>query len=338
MDASPVGGSAPAATARDEAVRRLGGPGETFRPGAGTLAAGAIIGALPLAAGGSLAAFAAREAVVNGHRLPWFARDGASLAAVLGAVVIGLVLAATGVAMFVAVRGLARLRVVVCPGGLVCGQPDDPVVFPWDQVEGVTCPGDGPEAPGGGFVVRRRDGVECEFDRDTVGRPAALTRLIEEAIGRRPAEPVDRPREEYTPEDFPCPDPTPGGTRHTGAYSVWLDPAPVGDEVAFAVVIPHRTAGLAELTALGERLRGWQEAHDFVRRVTGLDQLLRGECPETPAWDLWLSSPPDNEPVALVYVPPAASTEQTGNGLVEALTGTAVGAVMSPAYYTQINR
>ncbi len=334
MDADTGRGPTPAATARDEAVRQLGGAGETFGPGGGTLAAGTVIGTLPLAAGGTLAAYAIREAVLKGHRLPWFAGDGASLAAVLGGAALGLVLAAAGVAMLAAVRAIARVRVVVCPGGLVCGRPGDPVVFPWDQVEGVTRPGDG---PAGAFVVRRRDGAEFGFDRDTVGRPAALARLIGQA-GRRPPEPDDRPRAVYTPEDFPCPDPAPGGTRHTGAYSGWLDPAPNGDEIAFAVVIPHRAAGPVELTALGERLREWQAAHDFVRRVTGLEHLLRGETPQTPAWDLWLSSPPDFEPVALVYVAPAASTEQTGAALAEALAGAAVGAVTSPAYYTQINR
>src|SRR5215208_1380668 len=50
-----------------------------------------------------------------------------------------------------------------------------------------------------------------------------------------PATPADGP---YTPEDFPCPDPTPGGARHNGAYSGWLDPTPVGVEIAFAVVVP----------------------------------------------------------------------------------------------------
>lgn len=57
----------------------------------------------------------------------------------------------------------------------------------------------------------------------------------------------------FTPEDFPCPDPTPGGVRHNGAYSGWLDPAPVGDEVAVAVVVPKGSADGPELKAIGEQ-------------------------------------------------------------------------------------
>jgi hypothetical protein len=151
----------------------------------------------------------------------------------------------------------------------------------------------------------------------------------------KPARPADGP---FTPEDFPCPDPTPGGTRHNGAYSGWFDHAPVGDEVAFAVVVPKGSSGESELKAIGEQLQGWQSAHDFARRIIGIDQLLRGEFPETPAELFWLPVPPFTERVALVYVAPAANSEQTGASLNQALDGLSVAMVVSPAYYSQVNR
>ncbi len=149
------------------------------------------------------------------------------------------------------------------------------------------------------------------------------------------AAPVNGP---YTPEDFPCPDPTPGGTRHGGAYSGGLDPAPLSDEIDFAVVVPKWSSGEAELKAIGEQLRRWQSAHDFVRRIIGIDQLLRGEFPETPADLFLLPIPPFTERVALVYVAPAANSEQTAANLNQALDGLSVAMVVSPAYYSQISR
>jgi hypothetical protein len=146
---------------------------------------------------------------------------------------------------------------------------------------------------------------------------------------------VDGP---YTPEDFPCPDPTPGGTRHNGAYRGWFDPAHGGEEVAFAVVVPKGSSGESELKTIGEELQRWQSSHDFVQRIIGLDQLLRGKFPETPADLFWLPIPPFTEKVALVYVAPAANDERTGASLNQALDGLSVAMVVSPAYYSQINR
>jgi hypothetical protein len=142
----------------------------------------------------------------------------------------------------------------------------------------------------------------------------------------------------YTPEDFPCPDPAPGGTRHSGGYRGLLDPAPQGDEIAFAVVVPKGSSSEPELKAIGEQLQRWQSAHDFVRRIIGIDHLLRGEFPETPADWFWLPIPPLTERVALVYVAPAANDERTGARLIQALDGLSVAMVVSPAYYSQINR
>jgi hypothetical protein len=143
---------------------------------------------------------------------------------------------------------------------------------------------------------------------------------------------------QYTPEHFPCPDPNPGGKQHWGAYDAWLDPKPKGDEIAFAVVVPKGSSDESELRAIGVQLLCWQSAHDFVRRIIGLDQLVRGEFPETPADLLWLSSPPFTERVALVYVAPAANDEDTGASLNQALDGLSIATVLSPAYYTLINR
>jgi hypothetical protein len=141
----------------------------------------------------------------------------------------------------------------------------------------------------------------------------------------------------YTAEDFPCPDPTPGGKQHNGAYSGWLDPAPEGDEIAFAVVVPKGSSSEAELKAIGEQLQHWKSAKDFVRRIIGIEQLLRGDFPETPADLFWLPIPPLTEKVALVYPTRAANCEQTGASLSQALGGLSVAMVVSPAYYSQIN-
>jgi hypothetical protein len=112
----------------------------------------------------------------------------------------------------------------------------------------------------------------------------------------------------------------------------------VGDEVAFAVVVPKGSSDASELRTIGERLRLWQTANDFVRRIIGIDQLLRGEFPETPADLFWLPTPPPTEMVALVYVAPAANNQQTVASLNFAIDGSSVAMVVSPAYYSQINR
>jgi hypothetical protein len=151
----------------------------------------------------------------------------------------------------------------------------------------------------------------------------------------KPTEPVVGP---FTPEDFPCPDPRPGGKHHTGAYSGWLDPVATNDEIEFAVVIPRGSSDAEELKAIGEQLQVWQAGNGIVRRILGLDQLLEGHFPETPGYLFGLPMPPMTERVALVYVVPSANNEQTGASLNQALEGLSVAAVVSPAYYSQINR
>jgi hypothetical protein len=130
----------------------------------------------------------------------------------------------------------------------------------------------------------------------------------------------------------------PGRKRHWAGYDGWLDPTPENDEVAFAVVVPKGISSEQELKAIGQRLQVWKSENDFVRRILGLELLLEGRFPETPAHLFWLPMPPWVEKVALVYVPLGADTEQTAEGLNRALDGLSVAMVVSPAYYSQINR
>lgn len=186
------------ATTRDEAVRQLGDPIATFKPGLENLIAGIIIGSLMAAAGGALSAFSIREAIVNGHRLPWRAEEGSSLFAVFGMAAIGLVLAGVGVALILWVKGLFSLRVLVCPAGFVCVRRGEVQVFPWDRIELVqetvtreyfplagVAKYAAPMGESRSFVVRRRDGVEFRFDGNTVNKLNTLARMIGEATSQR---------------------------------------------------------------------------------------------------------------------------------------------------------
>ena len=163
------------------------------------------------------------------------------------------------------------------------------------------------------------------------GEVRALGREARADRSRAPAGDTGGP---FTPDDFPCPDPVPGGTNHTGGYAGWLTHRPAGGEVAFAVVAPRAGAAPQELEDIGLRLRAWGPA----TRVLGLDALLAGRRPETPAELFLLPSPPLTEPVALVYVWAGAADERLGRDLAAALDGAAVALVVSPAYYSMINR
>jgi uncharacterized protein DUF6585 len=196
MDSSPPAGSP--ATTREAAVRHLGDPVATFQPGMENLVAGIIIGLLMVAGGGTLAAFAVREAVLNGAHLPWWAETGSCLIAVIGMGAIGLLVAAAGVAVILWVRGLFSLRVLVSQGGFVCVRRKEVQVFPWDQVERVRetvtqeyFPLQGvakyaaPMDTSRSFVVRRRDGLEFAFDGNAVKKVNTLAKMIEEAARER---------------------------------------------------------------------------------------------------------------------------------------------------------
>jgi hypothetical protein len=142
--------------------------------------------------------------------------------------------------------------------------------------------------------------------------------------------PPGLPERRYTAEDFPCPDPTPG-----------LGPARWGPdcvEAAFAVVVPRARATAQELKAIGLRLEVWRAEHAFVRRIFGLEQLLDGRFPETPAELLGLPAPPWTVGVALVLVAPSAVPAPAGGDLLRALDGPSPAMVVSPAYYTHTRR
>src|SRR5262245_13702878 len=181
MNSLPQEGPALPPTTREEATRQLGDPIAIFKPGMQNLVAGIIIGLLMVTGGGALSAFAIREAIVNGDRLPWYAEKGSCLLAVFGMAAIGLVLAGAGVALILWVKGLFSLRVLVCPAGFLCIRRKELQVFPWDQIERVQetvtqehFPLKGiakyaaPMGKSRSFVVRRCDGVEFGFDGNTV--------------------------------------------------------------------------------------------------------------------------------------------------------------------------
>jgi len=154
------------------------------------------------------------------------------------------------------------------------------------------------------------------------------------------ADPKKKPEWEgpFTPEDFPGPDPMPGRKQHIGDYSGWLDPSPANGEIAFAVLAPHGSSTEEDLRAIGYQLQVWQSENTFVRRLIGLEQMLEGKLPETPAQTLMLSMPPMIEYVALIYVSPEADTEETAQNLGMELVGLPIAMIVSPAFYIQINR
>jgi hypothetical protein len=142
----------------------------------------------------------------------------------------------------------------------------------------------------------------------------------------------------YTAEHFPCPDPMPGRKRHWAGYSGSLDPAPENDEIAFAVVVPKGESSEEELRRIGQRLQEWRSKNNFVRKILGLELLLEGKFPETPAFLFWLPIPPCVENVATVYVALQADNEHTAQELNKVMDGLSLAMVVSPAYYSQINR
>jgi hypothetical protein len=198
MNSLPNENPALTATSREEAIRQLGDPIATFKPGMENLVAGVIIGLLMVIGGGALSAFAIREAIINGDRLPWFAEKGSCLAAVVAMGVIGLMLAGAGLVLIYWVKGLFSLRVLVCPAGFLCVRRTELQVFPWIQIERLQetvtqeyFPLKGiakyaaPIGKSRSFVVRRRDGVEFGFDGNTVKNLNTLARLLEEQSRHR---------------------------------------------------------------------------------------------------------------------------------------------------------
>ena len=142
----------------------------------------------------------------------------------------------------------------------------------------------------------------------------------------------------YTPEDFPGPDSRPGQRLRPDGYRYWLDPGPESDRIMFAVIGPRGDATAADLVAIGRRLQAWKAANEYGCDFVGLDHLLRGEIPKTPAETLSLPFPPDFENVALVYVHPEADTAETADSLEAALAGLPVGMIVSPGFYIQMMR
>jgi hypothetical protein len=108
--------------------------------------------------------------------------------------------------------------------------------------------------------------------------------------------------------------------------------------VPFAVIAPGRRAAEEELREIGRRLKEWQEADPRVTKIIGLEQLLAGQSPETPAWHFMLPMPPDTEQVALVFVAGEAAIESTTKELEARLRGCPIGMLVSPDYYSAINR
>lgn len=88
----------------------------------------------------------------------------------------------------------------------------------------------------------------------------------------------------------------------------WKEKAEMVDDMdeALAVIAPSRDATEEERQSLGEHLRKWQEAHEYIRYIWGLEDLLQGQFPRTPPiyFSLPYSEPYDEcyEPVALVLV------------------------------------
>jgi len=131
----------------------------------------------------------------------------------------------------------------------------------------------------------------------------------------------------YTAADFPCPESVPGRAAQGSAAG----------PVPFAVISPGK-ADEAGLREIGRRLKAWQEEDRRVADIIGLEQLLAGRPPETPAWHFMLPMPPDTEQVALVFVAREAATEVTTRELEARLQGCSIGMLVSPEHYSAISR
>ena len=82
---------------------------------------------------------------------------------------------------------------------------------------------------------------------------------------------------------------------------------------AVLVIGPVHESSPDELRALGVALQRWQAEHPWVVRLVGLDDLLAGALPRTPARELGLSYFPGHEtsePVVLVYAAGAVALDE----------------------------
>lgn len=137
----------------------------------------------------------------------------------------------------------------------------------------------------------------------------------------------------YTEVDFLCPPSMPGSKSQVGGN--FCDLFAKSGEIAFAVVQPQRDASSQELQAIGERLQAWQAGNEHVRRILGLEQLLKGSLPVLRADMFSLAAMDDQVRVALVYVVESADNKTTGEDLLQVLNGLPVD-VVSPGYFSMM--
>ena len=167
--------------------------------------------------------------------------------------------------------------------------------------------------------------------RPAARRGAGSPALAGEARAAR--RPGGRTWEPFTEDDFPFPDPVPGGTRHTGGYAGYGGPRADDREVRFAVVVPRASATPHDLEEIGLRLRAGRGDPDHrAGRPPGRATARHADGAVAGA------VPAPTDPVALVFVAGRAADERLGASLVAALDGAAVGMIVSPDYYSMMNR
>src|SRR5690348_8775348 len=98
-----------------DAIRQLGEPIATFRPGKENMVAGFILGVLFMIGGLVAIGFPMKAVISSGANLPVHAEKGWCWSAVGLATVLGLATAFVGIVLFRFGNNLRSLQVVVCP-------------------------------------------------------------------------------------------------------------------------------------------------------------------------------------------------------------------------------
>jgi hypothetical protein len=114
------------------------------------------------------------------------------------------------------------------------------------------------------------------------------------------------------------------------------DTAVSGERLIVTEVDFRRDAPAAELRRLGEALAACRRAHDWIAHISGLDELLRGECPGH--WSKGIMSPDGTvEPLAydpiLIWghsTPPGGRVIVDPRGMIESAIPPELGWVRHP--------
>ena len=174
-------------TLRD-AVSNIGQPVETFKPSPANAVAGIILGLLFGALGCVLTFFFVRSAVRDAGVESW--KD-------IGYSLLGLLIVAMGAGLIWVATRLFSLTIYVGPQGFVYAAKSGTWLCRWEEIEHVTETVEQEHAPLKGpaklipvgtnryYTVRRKDGEEFTFTRDSVTKLGRLAKIIREQTEKR---------------------------------------------------------------------------------------------------------------------------------------------------------